>query len=329
MPSNYRLYDNTRISDARRCFRYYFFRHVMHWKRAGQNENALAFGGAWHAAQDELWRGVSGREPRIDVVNGAYDAFVKHWTEAGMPHPSEIDLDVAKDLKPRTPMRAREMLEEYYDKRQRYIMSVEVLEVERAFAVPLDPEDDTLFYVGRIDKVVQPASNRIRAIEHKTTTAMRLGSNKSDYRISGNYMESYSPNSQVDGYSYALHMLYPGNRTDVWVDAALVHDKGEHFEFIPIEKTVDMLDSWMSDTHWWIARIEGEAQVMMQEGPDDKIMRAFPKNTNSCFDFHRACPFLDLCRSRPNPLSFKTVPPGYVFEMWDPLEHTGKPKELT
>lgn len=324
-----RLYDNTRIQEFRRCPRFFFFRHVMNWKLNSASELALIFGGGWHAAMDTLWELVASGAKRQHVLADSYDAFVHYWTENGMPDPSEIDLELGKLWSPRTPMNAREMLDGYYEARLRTILDVEIIEIERPFAVPLTPDDATLFYVGRIDKVVRPRSGAVRGIEHKTTTAMRLaGQRRDEHKISGAFMESFSPNSQVDGYNYALKLLYPDDRSDVWVDAALVHAKGEDFQFIPVERQMAQLDSWLYDTHRWIESIELEKQRLQECSEADNFMRAFPKNTNACFDFNRPCPFLDLCKSRPNPLSWPEAPPGYVEEVWDPLEHIGTPKEL-
>lgn len=329
--SNLRLYDNTRISEFRRCPRFYFFRHVMHWKMNSASELALIFGGAWHAAMDEMWANVAANVPAQDNINHAYDAFVHHWTDNGMDHPSEIDLERSKELAPRTPMVAKEMLHAYYDARVRAIREVEIVEIERPFAVPLSPNDPTLFYVGRIDKVVRPSKGRIRGIEHKTTTAVALSygaRTKGEHKIRGSFLDSFSPNSQVDGYSYAMHLLYPKDRADIWVDAALVHAKGEDFQFVPVERRMDQLDAWLYETHRWIEGIELEAKRLQECSEGDHFMAAYPKNTNACFDFNRPCPFLDLCKARANPLSYEGVPSGYKEEKWDPLEHLGTPKEL-
>lgn len=54
MLSNLRLYDNTRLSDYKRCPRFFFFRHVMHWVSTGERRLPLIFGGAWHTEMDRL-----------------------------------------------------------------------------------------------------------------------------------------------------------------------------------------------------------------------------------------------------------------------------------
>lgn len=323
-----RLYDNTRLSDYKRCPRYFFFRHVMDWVSTGERKVALVFGSSWHAAMDRLWETTALRSPRDVVVDSAFGAFIKTWIKEGMPPPSEIDLSMSEILMPRTPARAAEMLEYYYDKRWAFIQSMEILDIERPFAVPLSPTDATLFYVGRIDKVLQPDSRSIRGIEHKTTTAMRLSGR--EQRISGMFKSSFSPNSQVDGYLYALDLLYPGKRTDVYVDAALVHKLGEDTAFIPEERKEPMLDMWLWETHDWIDKIETDKARLTECRPSDPIMAAFGKRTDACHDFNTACVFLDLCKARANPLTWGAeAPQGYAVSHWDPLDHIGTPKELT
>lgn len=325
---NLRLYDNTRLTDYKRCPRFYFFRHVMDWVSTGERKAALAFGSAWHAAMDSLWESTALRTPRSAVMDSAYGAFIVKWIEEGMPPPNEIDLSTSEQLLPRTPARAAEMLEEYFDKRARFILDNEILDIERPFAVPLDPDDPTLFYVGRIDKIVAPSKSSVRGIEHKTTTAMRLDDRKRQ-TIAGNFKESFSPNSQVDGYLYALSLLFPEMRSDVYVDAALVHKAGEDFAFIPQERKPSMINMWLWETHDWINKIETDKIRLQECSEGDDYMAAFAKDTRSCFDFNASCPYLDLCRARPNPLTWgEEAPQGYKTEHWDPLDHIGTPKEL-
>jgi hypothetical protein len=325
--ANLRLYDNTRLSDYKRCPRFFFYRHVMDWVSTGERRVPLVFGSAWHTAMDRLWAGVNSRHSRETVIDSAYGAFIVTWIKEGMPPPSEIDLSLSQELLPRTPGRALEMLENYYDKRQQFILSATILDIERPFAVPLSPSDPTLFYVGRIDKVLAPDKKSVRGIEHKTTTAMRLNTRK-EQTISGMFKESFSPNSQVDGYLYALDLLYPDMRTDVYVDAVLVHKLGEDAAFIPQERQPNQLDMWLWETHYWIDRIE-EDKARLNANDQSPYMNAFAKNTNSCFDFNTSCEYLDLCRSRPNPLTWQGEPPqGYKEQHWDPLDHIGTPREL-
>lgn len=332
--NNYRLYDNTRIQDYRRCPRYYFFRHVRGWKRSGESSLALAFGSAWHEAMDVVWTLISnwktGSGDSVEVVDAAYVAWKSKWAEYGLPGPDEIDTETINEFKPRVPTVALDMLYAYVAKRATLIRQMTIIDVERPFAVPLTPDDPTLFYIGRMDKIVDPGNGSVRVIEHKTTTMSKAGYTRgSPPKIRPMYLDSYSPNSQVDGYLFALHQLFPSARGhEVWVDAALVSNQGEDFAFVPLDKTIPQLDSWLNDTHYWIELIEDQTRRHLEFGPKDPVMAAFPKNTSSCLDFNRQCPYIDLCKARANPLSWGEAPPGYIVEHWNPLDHIGTPKEL-
>jgi hypothetical protein len=300
----------------------------MHWKRKGAFENALLFGGGWHAGMDALWLDTNKGESRKTTIEHAFHEFLTYWEEGGGPNLAEMDMETAREWEPRTPMNALDKFEFYYDKRQRFIKEADIVEIERPFAVPLDTDDDKLFYIGRIDKIIRPGSERIRGIEHKTTTAMRLNGRK-EQKIAPNFLESFSPNSQVDGYAYALHLLYPESRHDIWVDATLVHKVGEDVHFIPVDRTMSQLDLFLFNTRRWIEIIREETAALSDITEGDRYMAAFPQNTNSCFDFNRACPYLDVCKARANPLTYGDItPPGMRIEKWSPLSHLGTPPEI-
>jgi hypothetical protein len=248
------------------------------------------------------------------VVKAAYAAFLQKWLDEGLPPPDEIDYEEEKELAPRTPGQALEMIVGYVDYRLKTIDNFELLAVERGFAVPLDPEQPDLFYVGKIDKIVK-RRGKMLGIEHKTTTAYKKGG-----PFKGTFLDSFSPNAQVDGYLYALHMMFPDQVGGVWVDAALVHKSEEGFMFIPIERQLQHLDSWLWETLNWINRVEEDTKSASVEKESAPYMRAFPKNTNSCWDFMSACPYLGMCKMISNPIN-KPIPAGFTLHKWDPLEH--------
>ena len=114
-----RLYDNSRISDFRSCQRYFYYRHVRDWA-PDSPKVSLAFGTAWHAAMDVIWRchAVTGKKAVDALMDEAYAAAVKSWVEAGFDHPDEMTMDDIEYMTPRTPMVLQEMLWEYWDQRQ-------------------------------------------------------------------------------------------------------------------------------------------------------------------------------------------------------------------
>jgi hypothetical protein len=277
---------------------------------------------------DTLWTAIHAGMNQADCIDAALEAWSKSWVEYGMPHPRDMGPDVMKEFSPRTPIIAHEMLIAYYQKRHKMIKDMEIIAIERPFAVPLSAEDESLFYVGRIDKVVAPTRSSVRGIEHKTTTSSKK-SLDGDVKIRPVFAETFSPNSQVDGYLYTLHMLYPEKEVDVWVDASLVSKTGEDFRFIPVQKKHEHLDQWLWTTHYWIDQIGRNRELLAEASEADRYMAAFPQDTSSCFDFNTQCGFLPLCKSRANPLTWGEDPPQhYITDVWDPLEHIGTPVEL-
>ena len=307
-----RFFDNTRISGYRGCPRKFYFRHVMHWAGEGWSP-PLTFGSSWHAAMDTVWTASQDDYfSKEDVIKGGYAAFVDCWMDDGAPDPAEMGPEELDRLGARTPMNALEMPFDYVDERWDFLKRIDVLEIEKPFAVPLDPNDETLFYVGRLDKVFE-MDGGVYVGEHKTTSL---------YAVNGgfrsNFLDSFSPNSQVDGYLHALHMLYGEQAKAVWIDAALVHKKHHDiFKFIPIERQIDQLDSWLWDTHQWIEQIERDWSADVDSSAP--FMGAFRKNTDSCQDFARNCPYMMMCKAWPNPIG-KPVPEGFEVNRWSPFE---------
>lgn len=311
---NLRLYDNTRLSAFRKCPRYFYYRHVRHWE-ALENRIALSFGKAWHSAMEVVWPGIiAGKEKHV-VMKEAFAAFMITWIEDGWPE--KLSYEDEKEYSPRTPATGLEMIAAYVDDRYRRIREFEIISIEQAFVIPLDPDDPSLFYIAKMDKVVRELTLRkkILGIEHKTTTAY-----KKEGKFKSNFIDSFSPNSQVDGYLYALHMTYPGQVGGVWIDGALVHKNETGFKFIPIEKQKPHLDQWLWSARYWIDMIEANKAHAQTLSATDPYMAAFPQRTESCFDFNTACEHVLTCKSYPNPIE-RDIPPGFRQHEWNPLEH--------
>jgi hypothetical protein len=310
---NLRLYDNTRLSAFKKCPRYYYYRHVRDWE-VNETKTALSFGKAWHAAMEYVWPAILRQEPKREIMEAAFECWKKAWAEDG--YPIRLNMEQEKDLAPRTPSVALEMLAAYVDERYKKILEFELISVEQPFIVPLDPDDDSLFYIGKMDKVVRERVGRkkILSIEHKTTTAY-----KKEGKFKTSFLDSFNPNSQVDGYIYSLHMTYPGQVGGVWIDGALVHRNETGFKFIPVEKKKEATDMWLWSARYWIDQIEANTEHLKQLSDSDPYMAAFPQRTESCIDFNSACEHLLTCKGWSNPIG-KSCPPGFNVHKWDPLE---------
>ena len=316
-----KYFDNTRVSSYKKCPRKFYFRHRCHFTSGG-TAAPLAFGGAWHEAMDVIWSMYAkNRTTPFDltlpvddrkIVEYAYEAFCAKWLEEGMPDPD--DLAAMTKLGARTPGIAKEMLWNYIQQRRDFMSQCELIACELPFAVPIYPDNADILYIGRLDKVVR-YEGRIIMPEHKTTSLF-----SKDYGIRPAYLDTYSPNAQIDGYLHAGHMLYGEEAKAVWVDIALVHKQNHDiFKFLPIEKQFTMVDVWLNETQNWIERIMKEDWALQKESPDNPIMCSFPKNDAACFDFGSMCMYRDLCAYIPNPIGMD-CPMGMVVEKWQPFD---------
>lgn len=335
-----RYYDNTRISGYEACERSFYFRHVRNWA-PDSTKAALVFGSAWHAAMDVVWAAYCGvGNASIDqqkVIAAAMQGFEGKWVEEGFPSLTDflnLELEEQKKFLPRTPMVAAEMLYGYIEARgdtmrHRFKPADPELWIEEPFAVPLDPTDDTLWYVGRWDKrVIRVSDSSIFGIEHKTTTEY-----KKDGYFKGDYIESFNPNSQVEGYLYAGKVKYGNRFKGIMLDHALVHkDVHDGFAFTPIELQMPQLEQWLWTRHNRIGAIERDIErldyirkVASGEVKNNTItnlgfMSAFPQRTGQCVGKYGRCPFLDLCRSDANPERWEDPPAGWKVEKWSPFD---------
>lgn len=314
-----RLFSNSSLADYKDCPRLFYYKYILEWKPQ-MRALPLIFGGAWHRAQDRIWAGFAVGLDNERIIREAYTAFCQEWVAGGLPAPEEFNLRVVEDYGARNPMQAHEMIVGYVHKRRGLwdAGDIELIDIERPFAVPLDPEDEKLFYVGKIDKVLK-RRRKVLGIEHKTTAAYRK-----EGGFKGTYLDGYHLNSQVDGYLYALHMEYPNDEVDgVWVDAALVHRSQEEFKFIPIEKQMVALDQWLGETRSWVASIEADIAAAQDYPSQLPYMTPFRRRTENCIRYEGKCPFFDICMTTPNPIGLE-IPRGFSKEPWDPLEHLNR-----
>jgi hypothetical protein len=233
------------------------------------------------------------------------------WTELGYTMAPEV----YEAMTPHTPTTATEMLWEYIEARATILQQHELIAVEQPFAVPLWPDRGDIWYCGRLDKVTKHNGKMI-VWDHKST---------GQYRKSGffraSFTENFSPDRQIDGYSYAARILYPDSSPDtLWIDAALVHKTvHEGFGIIPVKRHIDQLDGWLWATRQEVERILANEAAMAATKESDPCMKAFRQNTDNCFDFGSACQYLDQCQMWANPTG-RALPMGMKVEEWSPFD---------
>ena len=310
-----KYYDNTMLSAYKDCPRKYFIRHMLGWRSEG-TATPLAFGLAWHAAQDVVWVEAKFNPPQT-LLYLAHTKFCEAWSEEGLP--VEMDLAQIEEYNPRTPSIAKEMLVEYIEARWRMLQEAELLACEQPFAVPV-PDTENIWYIGRLDKVVR-YNGQVLTLEHKTTTEY-----KKDGGFRATYIDGWYSDSQIKGYQYGAGLFFGVEQ--VWVDAALVHKTVHNaFRFVPVAHQLPLLQEWINDTTEWINRTQRDVARYTVDG--ELKPGTFPKNENSCVGKFGPCPYLNICRTTADPSKLDEVPPGYIEERWIPFEILGIDRLIT
>ena len=271
---------------------------------------------------DIIWPGAQSDLTDMELAEAGMIAFDKKWQECGLPHVGDMTMEQVDEVGFRNPGTALDMLYNYVEQRRDFIKSVEVEYVELPFAVPLNPDDASLFYIGRMDKLIV-WEGRKWPVEHKTTSEY-----KKDGGFRASFLEAFSPNSQIDGYDHGNHMLHGNRAKGVLVDGALVHKTvHDKFCFIPIERDILMLEAWLWEARQKVKRIEEDDAafaLLKSNGKEtDNILRAFPKRTSSCH-MYNGCEYRDACKMVTNPETvaddqFK----GFVVDPWEPFDMLG------
>lgn len=304
-------FDNSMLEAFRACPRKFYFRHVRDWEFASPKV-ALSFGSAWHSSMDVIWKGATIKDKTV-LYKDACAAFLNVWVETGMT----LDDGTLMTLYPRTPGRAFEMLHHYLETYYDRIKDYEILGIEQPFVIPLTDGSDNIFYMGRLDKIWRD-KGRVYIADHKTT-----GSDKSSW------LESFTPNNQVDGYLCAGYMTYGDAFWGLIIDGALVqkgskaippYPAGIAFPRIPVQRLFGHIESWRWETLYSINLVKENFRLLEESkisGCD--FMMAFPKNTTAC-SHYGSCIYRYVCKMIVNPLRMEDAPEGFKVSKWSPMK---------
>jgi len=264
---------------------------------------------------DVIWPGIKDGLSDNAIRVGAGEAFVRKWEEETGKSPHDIgdDPDELRMVGPRTPSIAMEIIAAYIEHRRKFIEECELLAIELPFAVPLGGDEGTAWYVGRLDKVVRKGG-RIYGIEHKTTT---WGSKNTGFNR--HYLEGFTPDTQIDGYTHAMRMLYGKEFKSIYVDAILVNAYiYDCFKLIPIERATAHIEAWFWETNKLLENIENEKKSLQLTGLEEtgSFLRSFPKDRYKC-DW---CPYIDICKMHPDPECLAEPPKGFREKKWEPFD---------
>lgn len=315
-------FDNTKIKDYLRCPRYYYFRHVRHWRSQGWAA-PLVFGLGIHKAMEYMnikakdlmdnhgaeskdWDDFIKGEQGESFVSGAIINFLSVWDED--PPPPDYP------LKARNPDKAAAIIQEYP---LRYnLFQHKIISIEKPFLISLEDAD----YCGRKDREVIREGLGVVVDDYKTTyTLSRFG-------------EKFMPDRQMMGYTLAGKIQHetsssPEKFWGAYVTGILVQMSKVDFLDVPLKLNNNALEFWVWETLYYINQINTELEILYELRESGKVKQlnflpCFPTDDNRCWDWNRQCQYNRECLVG-NPERLADSPGGFVKDKWDPKKVNG------
>jgi len=285
--------DSTKMQTYLTCPRKFFFEYVLGYRPEEKNHN-LVFGSAWHKAKDIIFtNGYS-----VSSVESAVEAFLKEYRES---FSEETDMD----FHPKSPGNAEIALYQYV-KQYAEFDSFKVLHTEVGIAVPIGRE--RVLY-GKMDAINYDEMRGYFSLETKTAGALW-----------SYWQDQWLQKFQISAYAHFLYCHYPPDEVyGVIIDGSVFRKTENQHIRIPVPLTVEYLESWLWEANLWFDRLEEDFKNLGYVQQSDSVMRAFPRNTESCVKYNRMCPLFEVCHARRNPVrNYDSLPTGLTIEHWDP-----------
>lgn len=287
--SKIEAFDNSMLSNYKRCPRYFYHRNVEHLVASGETfelDYKAQFGVACHNAWDE-WFGNKGEE----AMN---NAFLTHWLPFEGKDPRGI----------RSVERGLAMLDKY---RKLYPIESDpfkIRHIEVGFSCVLGD----FIYCGRMDKVaewVAPGFEGIIIIDHKTSAAK-------------GYL-TLKPNAALDGYIWGASQIVGDNVVGAYLDQVYLYKT--KFDFIRelTTRTQKEIELWQIEALDWMNQI----QIRLNMGTDIY----WPRNTSACRNFGRDCEYKTLCCCKDDGMRVALKNDYYMVDEWSPYPDDGEDNE--
>lgn len=313
--SNPLVVDNTMLAGFRGCHRKYYYRHEE-GLTTSRTPAALSFGAAFHAGMAASLQGRT-KDEAIAIA-------IRSMREQELPTNGKEE------------WRCADKLIQILD----VILAQQPIEVVRApngepiveadFVYPLlttSDEDimpllkdcgyDDVMYSGILD-AVGTFFGETYVVDHKTTTD--VGGTKGEKpQIRSSFLKSFKPHSATAGYAWGLSKFLGKP-----VYGVLINGVGIHTSRV-LSPNFQVAD-WLCTTRFTISYTPEEIEewrvstiAMIKELLHAKLDKNWAMNSDACYNYNKACPFLQVC----------SIPPSqrnaikdaiYVKDTWNPLE---------
>lgn len=314
--------DYTTLSSYMGCPRKFLFRHILSLTPDSPPSVDLHFGKCYHTAMETFFTLVKAVQENdvtkdsltIPLIQEAMkSAFMQEWDS--IPHNFDPEL-----VHPKSPSKAFDLINDFVLDNYPNALNHKVIGTEIPFSIPIfdQPNGTEYNYTGRMDAFIMK-NNRPTVLEHKTTKYTNQ-----------TWSESFRTNLQVEGYLIAAQ-LSTGITPAVEVIGAHVTKTKHDFITLPITKQALLNERALVELRHIIHNLLDEFDILTQailEDPSTFLTdRTHPLtyfhrshiSGGQCTAFFRPCEYINLCTSRPNPLTYNLkVPSGFRLDQWNP-----------
>jgi hypothetical protein len=295
---SWRIIDSSKLTTFMTCPRKFFFRHILGWTPSAPS-NDLVFGSSWHLAAEHLLR--SGYTDKS--LREAQMLFLYSYRQVFEEHTDEL-------FYPKSPSNAVKALESYFARfSQSDRQNFSVLHTEVGGAALIGPDMPMYFKLDAL--LLDEQSGMYVCLDHKT----------SKYKFF-NWTESWDAAPQMQFYAHVLRCLYGNKPQEMRIRGAFFYKSkpaefAEAFPAIDEHKIEGDLNSLRS---WYISLLTNLEDCITEDDTEEELMLSFPKNTLSCYNYNRPCPYLTVCSAWNNPLrnTDEEPPMSMHVEYWDP-----------
>jgi hypothetical protein len=286
------ILDSTKIKAFLSCPRRYYFEYVRNW-RPDYPEKHLVFGQAWHAMLELAYIAKKDTSP---LAWAQYkQSFLKIWRES-FSESEELT------LAPKNAESAFSALESYINlyKAEPY----ELLETEIGGSVLIGEHK----YYYKIDAIIKDNMDNVHVLEHKT------GSSEFGYWAD----QWYSSVQPIIYYLAGISIYGFDNFKSVIINGTFFKKSGNTHQRVVVKKDMTQLLDSLWHLNAYSLSIKENHRMLETLDKGAHLLKAFPKNTESCTKYNKLCPYFILCNHTGNPETIQEVPIGYVEKVWDP-----------
>lgn len=293
-------HDSSSMKAGKKCWRYYKYHIVDGYGLDGPDNDHLVFGKIFHSATELYDRLRAKGADHADAIRGAIRySIVATW-----------DFDTNRPWVSREPAKNRNTLLRsiilYLDRYKDSHLETLILKngkpaVEHSFRLEIEinaPTGESYMLCGHLDKAVV-WNDSIKIPDKKTTK----------YALDDNYFNQFTPDIQIDIYTFAGKIIFSSEIDGLIIDAAQVLVNGTRFRRRHIDRSDGQLEEFFNGLLVYLKELERNVSD-----------NYWPLNESACGFGYFQCMFRPVCSADPSvrqdilDAHYKKRP------TWDPLQ---------